>query len=223
MIITEQSTFTRDLTMSNNGKPRAVDVAETAPYIPRDYITKKKSFITTVAAIIIVFIFAFLGGMYAGRILWVNEPKTQEKKDEGKKAGVAPEKKNNIEKKFIASDWRKEILFEADLLAEQRLRDILSENLLGVFIIKDDEAQTVRYKQASIANRTGFTDLKKDSTCFVRSYFIYQETGYGVCDMGENKLFLLIWQTGKNKPPATNPYRIHIISGIHVRAGLFLP
>lgn len=91
---------------------------------------------------------------------------------------------------------------EIDRRAEVKVDKTLRENLKGVLIVRDGEAQTIRFNQTAIGKKGEFTPIKNNVVYDVLNYFICLDEGYGFMSDEEKNLVLLIWRSGKNKPPA---------------------
>lgn len=106
--------------------------------------------------------------------------------------------------------------FEAEFREKGRqgVMEIL-HRCTGVLEVKDNEALTVKNKRAAIANKQGFTYLENNQYK-VCAYFLHGEKGYGIIDDGKRDIFMIVWHTGKTKPPTINPGAIILPKGIRV-------
>jgi len=101
---------------------------------------------------------------------------------------------------------------EVKHMAGERAKAML-EGCAGVVEIKDNEAQTVRYKKAAIASKGGFTDLKKGVPYTFHSYHVHNDIGYGLVGDDEGLLFHLVWYPGAIKAPTIKPVTLTVSSG----------
>ena len=159
----------------------------------------------------------FLTGFFLCYFVWPRHIKVEVEKVVEKQVTVSLPV---VKEKALSKD---ELEARVQRYATTRLMNLLQspENWKGVLEVKDNEAQTVRYKRAALASSQGFADLKNDSY-WVYGYSVHKDVGCGICFDGQSNLFIFRWYPGVTKVPI-DIKTIRIIQGRRVEASSSLP
>ena len=154
---------------------------------------------------------AFLLGLIIGPLIW---PQTitveKEKIVEVKVPYILPKTQwDKIEEEGLLHE-------RAEIRANQKVIDML-ENCVGFMRIRDGEAENIAHRRAAVCGKSGFVDLENNRPYRILWYFNHNSTGRGIVDMGEKKIFLLEWVSGKTKAPLLNPGAIIIPAGKNIQ------